>query len=42
MRILMMSRAMRRRVITAQVSYVSYAMQINVHMATYVLSLLIC
>ena len=38
MRILMMSRA-RRRVITVQISYLSYAMQINVHMATHVLSL---
>ena len=39
MRILMMSSALRRRVITEQVSYLSYAMQINVHMATHVLSL---
>ena len=39
MRILMMNRAMRRRVITEQVSYLSYTMQINVHMATHVLSL---
>ena len=39
MRILMMSRAMRRRLITEQVSYLSYAMQISVHMATHVLSL---
>ena len=39
MRIPMMSRAMMKRVITEQVSYLSYAMQINVHMATQVLSL---
>ena len=38
MRIPMMSRVMMRKVITEQVSYLSYAMQINVHMATHVLS----
>ena len=39
MRIPMMSREMMKRVITEQVSYLRYAMQINVHMATHVLSL---
>ena len=38
MRIPMMSRVMMRRVITEQVSYLSYTVQINVHMATHVLS----
>ena len=33
-----MSRVIMRKVITEQVSYLSYAMQINVHMATHILS----
>ena len=39
MRILMMSRATMKRLITEQVSYLSYVMQTNDHMATHVLSL---